>query len=81
MNKRVFVRAAAALCPLERCTVETDAPYLAPVPHRGRTNEPAHVPIVGAALAAAKGLAVEEVEAATTAAAAWLFCLEPAGEG
>jgi TatD DNase family protein len=75
------VRAAAALCPLERCTVETDAPYLAPVPHRGRTNEPAHVPIVGAALAAAKGLAVEEVEAATTAAAAWLFRLEPAGEG
>jgi TatD DNase family protein len=59
------VREAAQLCPLDRLLVETDAPYLAPVPHRGRTNEPAFVPVVGAAVAAAKGLDVQVVEAAT----------------
>ena len=59
------VREAAALCPLDRLLVETDAPYLAPVPHRGRTNEPAFVPLVGAAIAAVKGLAPEEIEAST----------------
>ena len=69
------VRAAAALCPLDRLTVETDAPYLAPVPHRGRTNTPALLPVVGAAVAAAKGVAVEQVEVASSAAAARLFGL------
>lgn len=59
------VREAAALCPLDRLLVETDAPYLAPVPHRGRTNEPAFVPLVGAAVAGVKGVAPEEIEAAT----------------
>ena len=48
------VRAAAALAPAERVLVETDSPYLAPVPHRGKPNEPAFVSIVGAALAAAR---------------------------
>lgn len=67
------VRAAAALCPLERLTVETDAPYLAPVPHRGKANSPALVPVVGAAVAAAKDVAVGDVEAASTATASWLF--------
>lgn len=69
------VRAAAALCPLDRMTVETDSPYLAPVPHRGSTNRPAWVPVVGAAVAAAKGVDVAEVEAATTATASALFGL------
>jgi TatD DNase family protein len=59
------VREAAALCPLDRLLVETDSPYLTPAPHRGRPNTPAYVPLVGAAVAAAKGLAVEAVEAAT----------------
>jgi TatD DNase family protein len=59
------VREAAALCPLDRLLVETDAPYLAPVPHRGRVNEPAFVPVVGAAVAAAKGVDVQEIESAT----------------
>ncbi|MEP6660474.1 MAG: TatD family hydrolase [Acidimicrobiales bacterium] len=57
------VRSAAALCPLDRLLVETDSPYLAPVPHRGRPNEPAFVAFVGEAVAAAKGVdpvAVEE---------------------
>ena len=40
---------AAALCPLDRLLVETDSPYLAPVPHRGQRNQPAFVPLVGAA--------------------------------
>lgn len=69
------VREAAALCPLDRLTVETDAPYLAPVPNRGKENRPAWVPLVGAAVASVKGVAVEEVEAATTDAAARLFRL------
>ncbi|MGH9157888.1 MAG: TatD family hydrolase [Acidimicrobiales bacterium] len=69
------VRAAAALCPLDRLLVETDAPYLAPVPYRGRTNEPALVPVVGAAVAAAKGLAIEVVEDATWRAAEEVFAL------
>ena len=41
------VRAAAALCPLDRLLVETDAPFLAPVPHRGEDNRPALVSVVG----------------------------------
>jgi TatD DNase family protein len=45
------LRDAAALTPIDRLLVETDAPYLAPVPHRGRTNEPAYVPLVAACLA------------------------------
>ena len=49
------VREAAALCPLDRLLVETDAPYLAPVPHRGQTNRPALVPVVGAAVARRSG--------------------------
>src|SRR5207247_8750451 len=49
------VREAAALCPLERLLVETDAPFLAPVPHRGRPNEPAYVALVGAAVTGIKG--------------------------
>ena len=69
------VQAAAALCPLDRMTVETDSPYLAPVPHRGKRNRPAWVPLVGAAVAAVKGVDVTEVEAATTATATALFRL------
>jgi len=60
------LRAAAALCPLDRAMVETDSPYLAPVPHRGRTNEPAWVPFVGVAVAEAMDRPVAEVAAATT---------------
>jgi TatD DNase family protein len=59
--------------------VETDAPYLTPVPHRGKPNGPAYVALVGAAVAAEKGLAVEEVEAATWANTAALFGLPTSG--
>ena len=50
------LRAAAALCPLDRLLVETDSPYLAPVPHRGKPNRPGLVPLVGAAVAEVKGV-------------------------
>jgi TatD DNase family protein len=69
------VRAAAALCPLDRLLVETDAPYLAPAPHRGRTNEPALLPAVGAALAAATGRDLETIAAATEGNAGVAFRL------
>jgi TatD DNase family protein len=69
------LRAAAALAPLDRILVETDSPYLAPVPHRGKPNVPAFVPLVGAAVAAAKDLPVAEVEAATWANTAAVFGL------
>jgi TatD DNase family protein len=67
------VRAAAAITPADRVLVETDAPYLAPVPHRGRTNEPAFVPLVGAAVAAAAGRDQAEIADQTAANAAAAF--------
>jgi TatD DNase family protein len=73
------VRAAAALCPLERLLVETDSPYLAPVPFRGQQNSPRLVPVVGAAVAAVKGIDVAEVEAASWANAETAFGLAGAG--
>jgi TatD DNase family protein len=69
------VRAAACLCPLERLMVETDAPYLAPVPYRGKPNRPALVPLVGAAIASARGGDVGQVEEATWLAAHRAFGL------
>ena len=67
------LRAAAAVTPADRLLVETDAPFLAPVPHRGRTNEPAFLPAVGAALAAARNESVEAVAAVTRANALRFF--------
>lgn len=60
------VRAVARDVPLDRLLVETDAPYLAPVPHRGRRNEPAHVRHTAARLAELKGLNEGEVARTTT---------------
>ncbi len=61
------VRDSARACPLDRLMVETDSPFLAPVPHRGKPNRPALVTVVGAAVAEAKGLDVLEVQEATLA--------------
>jgi TatD DNase family protein len=69
------VRAAAAMCPLDRLLVETDAPYLTPVPHRGQPNRPAFVTLVGAAIADAKSASVEEIAAVTWTNADALFRL------
>ncbi len=55
------VRAAAALCPDDRLLVETDAPYLAPVPHRACATSPSLLPAVGAALAVARGVEPEAI--------------------
>jgi TatD DNase family protein len=67
------VRDAAARCPLDRLLVETDSPFLAPVPHRGRPNEPSYLPFVGEAIAAVKGCAVDEVKERSAAAATMVF--------
>ncbi len=61
------VRAAAAALPLESMLIETDAPYLAPAPWRGRPNEPSFLPNTAARLAEVKGVSPEEVAASTTA--------------
>lgn len=74
------VRAAAQRCPLDRLLVETDAPYLAPVPHRGRTNRPAWVACVGEAVAEERGIAASELASATAANAATVFGMSVIGE-
>jgi TatD DNase family protein len=68
------LREAARLVPLDRVLVETDAPYLAPVPYRGKRNEPAWVTETLRALADAKQISVESAAAAVSANAARLFC-------
>ena len=69
------VRAAAVLCPADRLLVETDAPYLTPVPHRGHPNEPAMAAVVGAALASARGVDEHDMASITTANAKKAFNL------
>lgn len=66
-RKAEELRAIAAEIPLDRILVETDAPFLAPEPHRGRTNEPAYVVHTAAAIAGARGLTPEAFGAAATA--------------
>ena len=63
------LQAAAMLCPLDRLLVETDSPYLAPVPYRGKRNQPAWVSVVGESIAALRGVAPEAVADATWATA------------
>ena len=59
--------------PLDRILLETDCPYLAPVPCRGSRNEPANIPIIAAKIAEIKGLSLQQVEEATTGNAKSLF--------
>lgn len=61
------LREVAAFVPLDRCLIETDSPYLAPMPYRGKTNNPSYVPFVAQQLAGLKGLDIESVAAATSA--------------
>ncbi len=61
------LREVARMVPLERCLIETDSPYLAPAPHRGKTNSPAFVPFVARELAAVKQCSLDELAAATSA--------------
>ena len=61
------IRAAAALAPADRILIETDAPFLAPIPHRGKQNEPALIVHTAALLAELRGISSEELAALTTA--------------
>ncbi len=67
------LRDVAAFVPLDRCLIETDSPFLAPVPYRGKTNSPAYVPHVAKQLADVKGLTIEAVAEATSANFEHLF--------
>lgn len=67
------VRAVIRDMPPERIIVETDCPYLAPIPHRGRRNEPAYIPHILAKLAEVRGWSLDEAEARTTDAFFDLF--------
>jgi TatD DNase family protein len=67
------VREAAALCPMDRLLVETDTPFLTPVPHRGTLNEPSRVPLVGAAIAQVKGVETLRVAEVSTRNARSMF--------
>jgi TatD DNase family protein len=60
------LRDVAAYVPLNRCLIETDSPYLAPMPYRGKTNNPSYVPFVAQQIAQLKGISVEAVAQATS---------------
>lgn len=62
----VTVKEAAAMVPLDRLLVETDAPYLAPVPYRGKTNEPGYTRYVAEEIARLRGISYEALATATT---------------
>ena len=64
------MQASAATIPLDSFMVETDCPYLAPIPYRGKRNEPSHIPLIAQRIAEIRNIPVEEVGAATSAAAA-----------
>jgi TatD DNase family protein len=79
-KKSESLRAIARDVPLDRILVETDAPYLAPTPHRGRRNEPAFVVATAGVVAEARGLEPEALAAATRANTLSVFRkLQPAG--
>lgn len=71
------LRDAACFVPLDRILVETDSPYLAPVPHRGKENQPAMTRDVAEYMAVLKGISVEELACATTKNFADLFHIDP----
>jgi len=70
------VRSAAKLCPLNRLLIETDSPYLAPVPYRGKINEPSYLPRVAETMAVLHNISVEELAAITTRNAVEIFNLD-----
>jgi TatD DNase family protein len=65
-NSAKQLRQTIETIPLERLLIETDAPFLAPVPHRGKRNEPSFIADTAAALAALKGVSVEQLAQATS---------------
>jgi len=75
-KKSANVKEVAAKTPLDRLLIETDAPYLAPLPHRGKRNEPAFLPIIAEFVARLKGIKVEQLVETTWQNANALFGLE-----
>ena len=73
--KNSGLASALAAVPLERIVLETDSPYLAPVPHRGKRNESAYIPLIATALAQIYGCTAEDVARITTRNAEALFPL------
>lgn len=74
------IRAAARMVPRDRLLIETDCPFLSPVPYRGKRNEPAYVRQVAECLAEVRQIPLDELAAQTTANARQLFQLSGAGE-
>jgi TatD DNase family protein len=66
-NKADDIRRAAQFCPADKMLTETDAPWLAPVPHRGKENEPANVRLIGECLAQVRGENLADVARMTVA--------------
>lgn len=67
------IRDVAAMVPLDRMLIETDSPYLAPVPYRGKTNNPSYVPYVAQQIADVKGRSVQDIANATSRNFSQLF--------
>jgi TatD DNase family protein len=70
------LRAVAKVIPDDRLLLETDSPYLTPVPHRGKPNEPCYLPAVAALVATLRGVSVDSLSAVTSANASRLFKFE-----
>ncbi len=73
------IREVLRMIPDDRLLIETDAPYLAPVPHRGKPNTPGYLPLIAARVARERGRSVEEIAQLTTANALAFFRLEGRG--
>ncbi len=75
--KKASLAEAVRRIPLECILLETDSPYLTPVPHRGERNESKYIPLIAAKIAELKGIGIDEVAEATTANAKRLFNIQP----
>lgn len=73
--KNATMAEVVAAVPLQSLLLETDAPYLAPVPYRGKRNESAYIPVIAEKIAALKGVSIAEVDEVTSASATVLFGL------
>jgi TatD DNase family protein len=71
--KNATMAEVARVMPLDRLLLETDAPYLSPVPHRGQRNESSYIPLIAQKIADLRGITIEEVAEQTTANARILF--------
>ena len=73
--KKASIAETVKSIPLEKIVLETDAPYLTPVPHRGKRNESSYIPLIAARLAELQGISMEQVAEQTTANAEKLFAI------